>query len=144
MTAPLVIDTSVYLTVLRDERFASDFRERYARELPRTFFSSVVVQELLAGTRTLQHRRQALALYEPFERVRRIVSPTHAVWKDAGRVIAAVALKRPDLRSLLGHGFLNDLLIALSARSIGANVLTRNAEDFRLIRNFRAFSLEVV
>ena len=59
MTAPLVIDTSVYLTVLHDERFALGFRERYARDIPRTFFSSVVVQELLAGARTLHHRRQS-------------------------------------------------------------------------------------
>lgn len=144
MTAPLVIDTSVYLTVLRDERFALDFRKRYAREIPRTFFSSVVVQELLAGARTPRHRRQAAALYEPFERVRRILSPTHAVWKDAGRVIAVLAVKYPDIRSRLQPGFLNDVLIALSARSIGAAVLTRNQDDFVLIRSLRSFPLEVV
>jgi len=144
VTAPLVVDTSVYLSVLRDQHFAHGFRERYAREIPRTFFSSVVVQELLAGARTLQHRRQAAALYEPFERVGRIVSPTHAVWKDAGRVIAALALQHPDLRSRLGQGFLNDILIGLSARSIGAAVLTRNAEDFLLIRSMRSMTLEFV
>ncbi len=136
MTAPLVIDTSVYLTVLRDERFALD--------IPRTFFSSVVVHELLAGARALHHRRQAVALYEPFERVRRILSPTHAVWKDAGRVIAALAVARPDLRSRLARGFLNDVLIVLSARSIGAAVVTRNRDDFLLIRSVRRFLLEIV
>jgi predicted nucleic acid-binding protein len=92
----------------------------------------------------LHHRRQAAALYEPFERVRRVVSPTHEVWKDAGRLMATVAVKRPDLRDRLKGGFLNDVLIALSARSIGAKVVTRNADDFRLIRRFRTFSLEIV
>jgi predicted nucleic acid-binding protein len=144
VTVPLVIDTSVYLTALRDERFAIGFRERYARDIPRTFFSSVVVQELLAGARTLHHRRQAAGLYEPFERVRRIFFPTHAVWKDAGHVIAALAVKYPDLRSRLARGFLNDVLIALSARSIGAAVVTRNRDDFVLIRSLRNFSLELV
>jgi hypothetical protein len=29
------------------------------RDIPRTHFSSVVIQELLAGARTVRHRRQA-------------------------------------------------------------------------------------
>ncbi|MFI5394017.1 MAG: hypothetical protein ACHQ9S_00665 [Candidatus Binatia bacterium] len=93
MTVPLVIDTSVYLTALRDERFAIGFRERYARDIPRTFFSSVVVQQVVAGARTPHHRRQAAALYEPFERVRRILSPTHAV---CGKMRGASLLRWPS------------------------------------------------
>jgi len=63
VTARLLFDTSVYITVLRDETFAREFRPRYLRDIPRTHFSSVVIQELLAGTRTPLHRRQAVALY---------------------------------------------------------------------------------
>jgi len=37
----------------------------------------------------------------------------------------------------------NDALIALTARSIGAAVVTRN-EDFRLVREVRTFNLEIV
>ena len=33
-----VVDSSVYLAVLRNERFALTFRERYAREILRTSF----------------------------------------------------------------------------------------------------------
>lgn len=39
---------------------------------------------------------------------------------------------------------LNDILIALSARRIGAMVLTRNRDDFLLIRRHKGFSLRVL
>jgi predicted nucleic acid-binding protein len=38
----------------------------------------------------------------------------------------------------------NDVLIALTARSIGATVVTRNERDFALVRSLRRFELEVV
>ena len=142
MTSHLLFDTSIYIAVLRDAAFATAFRARYLRDLPHTFFSSVVVQELLAGARTPRHVRQARALYEPFERVRRIVTPTHGIWKEAGTIVAAMFDSTPQFRSKLSQGLLNDILIALSARSIGASVVTSNVDDFRLIQQFRAFSLE--
>ena len=142
MTAYLIFDTNVYIAVLRDATFATAFRPRYLRDLPHTFFSSVVAQELLAGARTPHHERQARTIYEPFERVRRIVTPTHSIWKEAGTIVAAMFDSTPQLRNKLGQGLLNDILIALSARSIGASVVTSNVEDFRLIQQFRAFSLE--
>jgi predicted nucleic acid-binding protein len=38
----------------------------------------------------------------------------------------------------------NDVLIALSARSLGASVVTSNARDFAAIREVRPFKLAVV
>ncbi len=144
VTARLLFDTSVYITVLKDETFAREFRPRYLRDIPRTHFSSVVIQELLAGTRTPLHRRQAAALYEPFERVGRVVTPSHLVWKEAGSIVATLAEQTPQFRDKLSCELLNDILIALSGRSIGATVVTRNGEDFHLIRRFKTFTLEVV
>lgn len=144
MTTRLLFDTSVYLSVLRDTAFAEDFRPRYLRDIPHTHFSSVVIQELLAGSRTPRHRKQAGALYEPFERTRRIVTPSHLVGKETGSLIAVLAGEVPQFRSKLVQGFFNDLLIALSGRSIGATVVTRNVDDFRLIQQFKPFALEIV
>ena len=104
----------------------------------------MVIHELLAGARTPRQRRQAALLYEPFERVRRIVTPSHLVWKEAAAVVATVFEKAPQLRSKIAHGLLNDILIALSGRAIGATVVTRNGEDFRLIQQYRLFTLEVI
>ena len=144
MTTPLLFDTSIYVSILRNAAFAAEFRPRYLRDIPLTYFSSVVVQELLAGARTPRRRRQVAALYAPFECVRRIITPSHLVWKEVGRVIAVVLEKTPQLRRKLASGLLNDILIALSARSMGARVVTGNSQDFRLIQQFRVFALEII
>ena len=140
----LLFDTSVYIPILRDENFAREFRPRYLCGFPLTYCSAVVMEELLAGVRTIRHRRQAAALYEPFERVRRIITPSQRIWKETGTIAATIADQAPQLRDKLSRGFLNDILIALSGRSIGATVVTRNEEDFRLIRQFRKFSLDAI
>lgn len=144
MTTRQLFDTSVYIAILRDATFAQTFRPRYVRDIPFTHCSSVVIHELLAGARTPRQRRQAASLYEPFERVQRIVTPSHLVWKEAAAVVATVFEKVPQLRSKILHGLLNDILIALSGRAIGATVVTRNGEDFRLIQQYRPFTLEVI
>jgi predicted nucleic acid-binding protein len=121
VTTRVLYDTSVYITVLRETAFADSFRPRYFRDIPFTYASSVVIQELLAGIRTTRHRRHAAALYEPFERARRIVTPTHLVWKEAGMVIARVSEQVPQLRSKLVQGLLDDLLIAQRGRAMGSD-----------------------
>jgi predicted nucleic acid-binding protein len=144
VSARLVFDTSVYITILRDRQFAATFRERYRRQVPHTHVCSVVVQELMAGARTKRHRTLAAAFYEPFERAGRIVTPTHGVWKDAGIALATLWARVPAARSRIAAGLANDVLIALTARSIGAALVTRNGRDFRLVQEVRAFELEVV
>ena len=144
MTGRVVVDTSVYVAVLRDAIFAAAFRPVYERGLPRTHLSSVVVQELLAGARTGAHRRFAQALVEPFERARRVVTPTHAIWRDAGDVLSTLWR---DVRSFSGAihgGLVNDVLIALTARAIGATVVTRNRAHFEMIREIRSVGVEVL
>ena len=39
---------------------------------------------------------------------------------------------------------LNDILLALNARRLGADLFTFNRNDFALIRRHRSFSLEVL
>jgi predicted nucleic acid-binding protein len=140
----VIVDTSVYVAVLRDVEFGGAFRSRYERAIPRTHLSSVVVQELLAGARTPVHRRLAEGLIAPFERAHRVVTPTHAIWRDAGAVLGALWRNAASYRSAIHGGLVNDVLIALSARAIGAVVITRNAAHFTMIRSVRAFALELV
>jgi predicted nucleic acid-binding protein len=140
----VVVDTSVYIAVLRDASFATAFRPRYERALPRTHLLPVVVQELLAGARTSTHRRLAHALIEPFERTRRLVTPTHAIWRDAGAILSELWRDAASYRSAIHGGLVSDVLIALTARAIGATVVTRNRRHFEMIRAVRAFGLEMV
>ena len=82
-------------------------------------------------------------LLRPFERTGRIVTPSHKGWKEAGETLCRLLRLQRDLRSKL-PGLVNDCLLALSARAIGATVYTRNRADFVLLRQIRRFSLVVV
>jgi predicted nucleic acid-binding protein len=42
------------------------------------------------------------------------------------------------------YGLVNDVLIALSARSIGATVITQNERDFAAIQTIRPFKMALV
>ena len=139
-----LVDTSVYVAVLRDRRFAAAFRPRYERAIPRIHLSSVVVQELLAGARSASHRRLARTLIEPLERARRVVTPTHTIWRDAGEALAQLWNDAPSYRAAIHAGLVNDVLIALTARAIGARVLTRNGRHFALVGSVRDFAFEVL
>jgi len=46
-------------------------------------------------------------LYEPFERARRIVTPTHLVWKEAAAVVATDAAAEPTGYGLGRHGWVS-------------------------------------
>ena len=122
--AKIVYDTSFYIEFLRSKSFALSIRSRYEADIPVTVFSSVVEQELLAGATDQLKVAAVEGLYRPFERARRIVTPSHSIWQQAGRVLGTMGRTRGDLVDRLGGSFVNDLLIALSARSIGATVVT--------------------
>ena len=140
----LIYDTSVYLEILRSKTFAGSLRPRYEADIPSTFFSSVVIQELLAGATDRLKRAVVEGLYRPFKRNRRIVSPGDTTWEEAGRLLGAMRGHRKDQGDRLSGSFVNDLLIALSARGVGARVVTLNADDFSLIRRYVAFGLEIL
>jgi len=73
--------------------------------------------------------------------VRAIVNPTYQNWKDAGLIVIKIALRQPNLKSKK-IALINDTLIALSCRDIGATVVTQNIEDFKLIRRFISFRFQ--
>jgi len=57
--------------------------------------------------------------------------------------LAKVLDDRPDLKTKL-PALVNDCLLALSARSLGASLYTRNRDDFILLQSVRSFSLVVI
>jgi predicted nucleic acid-binding protein len=141
MPAKYVFDTNIYIHCLQDRAFALTHADRYSRFLPLTYFSSVVAQELLVGCTDDLAVRRVQNFLRPFERVRRIVNPTYQHWKDAGLTVVKIALRQPNLQSKK-VALINDTLIALSCREIGATVVTQNIEDFKLIRRFVSFRFQ--
>ena len=138
-----LLDTDLYIDLIQSGITLPLIREIYDKDTPGIYFSSVVAQELLAGARSPAARKRVEILYRPFERVGRVVTPSHSQWKDAGGILAKVLDDRPDLKTKL-PALVNDCLLALSARSLGASLYTRNRDDFILLQSVRSFSLVVI
>lgn len=114
--------------------------------LTRTFLrhmSTVVLLELRAGAFTPAAVRAVDSLFDTFSRTRRLLTPTPETFRHAGAVLATMQRR-------LGHDvkkrarLVNDCLIALSSRQIGATVFTHNGRDFEAIRRITPFKLVVV
>jgi predicted nucleic acid-binding protein len=138
-----LIDTDVYIDFLQNGKFHVEIARIYAEHTPGIYFSSVVIEELLAGAIFPAERKNVETLYLPFERAGRVVTPTHVNWKETGEVLARIFREQPSFRSKLPQ-IVVGCLIALSARTIGATVYTRNQADFELIQRFRRFTLVVL
>src|SRR5579864_778286 len=134
MSELIIFDTSVLVDDLRTGRHRR--RMEAVNGLVRT--SSVVLAELWRGVSGPAERKflQALGRNHP------ILTPTEKNWLESGQVLAdiraAQGLTPEKLRDL---NF--DVLIALTARSHGARLITSNRADFELIGRYRKFQLEV-
>ena len=99
--------------------------------------------ELRVNARDRRTRSLLQDFTRPMERTGRLVSPTFQDWMRASEVVTAVDRRDPGWRSKL-PALLNDILIALCARQVGAMVITYNRDDFRLIRRHLGFSLRIL
>ena len=72
------------------------------------------------------------------------MTPTHPIWCDAGNVLSVLWRDAPSFRSAVHGGLVNDVLIALTARAIGATVITHNRVHFEMIREVRSVGVEVL
>lgn len=106
----------------------------------RRHMSAVVAMELRVGARTLRGRRAVQRITRTFQRTGRIIVPSAAVFELAGDTLQRLAdAGREIRRASLSH----DVLIALSARAIGATVITRD-RDFEAIAAVTPFDLHLV
>ena len=72
-----------------------------------------------------------------------MIIPTYGDWKEAGRVLARIRRREPAERSRIPR-LVNDVLLALSARQIGAMLYTFDSQDFTLIARYTRFALEIL
>jgi len=130
----VIFDSSVIIDDLRTLRHRA--RIQSLSGVIRT--SSVVLAELWRGASKPSDREflRALAKNHP------VLTPTQSNWLESGEVLHTMHTD---------HGFdphkLRDLhfnvLIALTARSHGARLITTNGTDFELISSYRQINLEV-
>lgn len=96
------------------------------------YLSSVVAHELLSGAHDQELRDLQKDLLRPFEKLGRVVTPTHRAWKDAGRVLYKLRSAGWQITPSLS----NDALIAVSSTEIGATLVHDNARDYNAIQRY--------
>ena len=138
-----VLDTNVYLGAFRSEERKARFRSTFVALLPRTFLSSVVAYELSVNAIDRGTRELVWEFTRPMQRTGRIVTPGFGDWLEASEIVTSIEEKEKRWRSKL-PGLLNDILIALCARQIGATLITYNKDDFLLIRRHKDFLLRIL
>jgi len=135
----LVIDTNVYIDWLNGGEHEDVLFQREAIK----YLSAIVQMELRAGAFSLTDCRRLRRVEATFEKAGRILAPSRAVFAEAGDVLRRLQVER-GYNLATGHSIVPDVLIALSARSIGATVVTQNESDYRAIQSVRPFQLFVV
>jgi predicted nucleic acid-binding protein len=134
MSDVVIFDTSV----LVDEARTGRHRKRIESVEGVIRLSSVVLAELLRGVaRPAEHKfLRTLAKNHP------ILTPTEENWLESGEILAKIrAAQGFEPHKLRDLHF--DVLIALTARSYGARLITTNRADFELISRYRQIKLEV-
>jgi len=129
-----LIDSNVYIHGFRDSAFGESLRQFHRKQLPRMVLSAIVVHELLVGAENAAKEKSLRrGLIAPFRTRQRLHVPARQTWEMAASIDLRLR-KRADLASKLQtRSFANDMLIAASARELGATILTENSDDFSII-----------
>ena len=126
-----ILDTSVYIDNLRSGRFKQEILD--LKYIVRC--SAVVLAELSRGARSSEMKR----FVDDLEKNLRVVAPSEREWVESGRIVSRIAAaKGYDIHKTREIHF--DVLIALTARRIGALLITCNAADFETVHEFLNFS----
>jgi hypothetical protein len=132
---PMFLDTSVYLDVLQGRSPVEVDRLLTYR---RCHHSAVCLSELTHAFGRLDPKHASTkAVLETIEATvkdipdHRLHAPDAAIWGQAG-VLAGLLFRLSNLPKGEGHErrFINDALVFLQARQLGASVLTGNVRDF--------------
>lgn len=127
-----LLDTAIYIENFRSGRFT--FRLLQSPFIIRC--SSVVLHELLRGARTATERKFVFEL----SRRCRVLTPTEQQWLKAAEILHRLG-RRQHYEATKLRELAFEVLIALSARSIGASVITTNHADFHAIQRELSFHL---
>jgi predicted nucleic acid-binding protein len=134
MSRLFIFDACILIDQFRSDRW----RQRVLLIEGHVRQSSVVLSELWRGATTDIDAK----VIRNLEKGHPALIPTGKNWIESGQILSRI---RSD------HGFMPsklrdlhfDLLIALTAHSFGATLITSNRSDFELIQQYRSFDLEI-
>ena len=134
----ILLDASIYIPFI-NKGVSYPFLELEV-EKPVVYLSAVVIKELYAGAFDNNSIELLDELYGVFYSTGRLIVPFASDWQKAGKVVAKLGRKYGFEEKFLSK-IQNDVLIALSARQIGAILVTHNAKDFLRIKEFVDFKV---
>jgi predicted nucleic acid-binding protein len=134
MSNIIIFDTSVFIDYLRTNCHKE--RIEAVNGLIRT--SSVVLAELWRGAAKPAER----AFLKVLEKNHPILTPTEKNWQESGEILGKIYSDKGFTPQKLRELHF-DVLIALTARTHGARLITANRADFELIHTYRSFTLEI-
>jgi predicted nucleic acid-binding protein len=125
-----VLDTGLIVRAFRSQEEGDRYTAFVSDSV--VYLSSVAAQELLSGARPHELRHLDRVFLEPFEKLKRVATPSHQGWRTAGDI----------LRKLRWEGYAitpsltNDALIAVSATEVGATLVHDNDRDYVAIQRY--------
>ena len=128
VTGKVLLDTNVFIDYLRADLHADWIFGGVSRII--RFLSSIVLMELRLGADTPRRHRAVDRIQAAFP-ASRLIAPLPPLFDHAGRLFRSLHGDGSGLDDRLGP--INDLLIALTARQVGATVITSHLEEFRQI-----------
>jgi predicted nucleic acid-binding protein len=132
-----VCDTATYIS-------------RKLSDLPDNFlFSAIVLMELMAGAADATQRKVYEQVHRAYARDNSLIIPDEDDWLAASRALYQLAHSRrrgaggraPRLQPGVAQRTALDVLIAVSARSYDATLITENWDDFKAIQHYYKFKL---
>jgi len=134
MSSVVIFDTSVFVDHVRTG--CHQQRIETLTGLVRT--SSVVLAELWRGATKPAEREflRVLGKNHP------ILTPTEMNWLESGQILGKICMDKGFASDKL-RDLHFDVLIALTARSHGARLITSNRADFEMINRYRRLQLEI-
>lgn len=133
-----ILDASIYIPFINKGIAHPIFELKLER--PVLYMSAEVIEELYAGAFDNTSITFLDRLYKTFENLGRLIVPDASDWKHTGRIVSKLGQKYGFEDTFLSR-ITNDILIALSARRIGAIVVTNNTKDFLRIKEFVEFKI---
>jgi predicted nucleic acid-binding protein len=135
-----VLDTNVYIDAFRSLEKAEELKQFLMKHLPLTYLSAVVTMELRTGAQT---KRQAETLEEevfgPFEKRHRVFAPSANAFKEAGRILAALAKDNLFYLHAPNSSLIRDSLLAASCREHGFVLITNDTDYQAIKRHLKPF-----
>jgi predicted nucleic acid-binding protein len=128
VTGKVLLDTNVFIDYLRADLHVDWIFGGVSNTIG--FLSAVVLMELRRDADTPGRKRAVDRIQAAFPSGR-LIAPLPPLFDHAGRLFRTMRGDGSGLADRLGPA--NDLLIALTARQVGATVVTSNLQEFHQI-----------